>query len=89
MRQIVPSSHFKRDLKRLHKKGYELALLTSIVDVLATGVHPSIQNRPHKLKGEYAGYWECHIEHDWLLIYGIEKEAVLLVRTGSHPDLFE
>lgn len=43
----------------------------------------------HKLSGEWSGFWECHIESDWLLIYDVTDEAVLLAGTGSHADLFE
>ncbi|KKR82049.1 MAG: Toxin-antitoxin system, toxin component, RelE family, partial [Parcubacteria group bacterium GW2011_GWD2_40_9] len=45
--------------------------------------------RPHKLKGEYGGCWECHIESDWLLIWEFYPDRILLIRTGSHADLFE
>jgi mRNA interferase YafQ len=44
--------------------------------------------RPHKLSGAWSGVWECHIEPDWLLIYTVTDEEVLLIRTGSHIDLF-
>ncbi len=45
--------------------------------------------RPRRLLGEYAGYWECHIEPDWLLIYDVTEEFVELAATGSHADLFK
>ncbi|MGD0023228.1 MAG: type II toxin-antitoxin system YafQ family toxin [Xanthobacteraceae bacterium] len=45
--------------------------------------------RPHPLKGDWKGYWECHISPDWLLIYKVTDEEVLLARTGTHADLFE
>lgn len=44
---------------------------------------------PHRLSGEWLGFWECHIESDWLLIYDTTEDAVLLARTGTHADLFE
>ena len=45
--------------------------------------------RPHPLKGEWKSYWECHVAPDWLLIYRVTDEEVLLARTGAHADLFE
>jgi len=48
-----------------------------------------ITYRTHKLSGKYEGFWECHIESNWLLIYDVTDEEVLLVRTGAHADLFE
>lgn len=44
--------------------------------------------RPHKLKGVYAGLWECHIENDWLLIYDSTDSKIIVYRTGTHADLF-
>ena len=48
-----------------------------------------VQYGAHKLHGEYAGYWECHLESDWLLIYALTSETVFISRTGTHADLFE
>lgn len=45
--------------------------------------------RPHKLSGEYEGLWECHVGHDWLLVYRANNKEVLLARTGTHADLFD
>jgi mRNA interferase YafQ len=46
------------------------------------------KHRNHKLKGEYIGYWECHIEPDWLLVYKKTETHIIFARTGSHSDLF-
>lgn len=46
------------------------------------------KNRNHKLKGDYVGYWECHIELDWLLVYKKTETEIIFARTGSHSDLF-
>ena len=60
-----------------------------VVGLLKRDGRVPIQRRPHKLKGRYAGLLECHIEADWLLVYDVTDEEVLLMRTGSHADLFE
>lgn len=56
--------------------------LEKVEQPLSDNVHP------HKLSGEYAGLWECHIESNWLLIYVITDEGVFLARTGTHENLF-
>ncbi len=47
-----------------------------------------MRSKPHPLKGEWKNYWDCHIDPDWLLIYRITENEVLLARTGTHADLF-
>lgn len=89
MRQVVPSGRFKRDLRRIAKRGLEIDALDAIVSFLQHGAPLPENAFPHKLSGEYRGKWECHIAPDWLLIYQITDEEVLLVRTGTHSDLFE
>jgi len=89
MKHIVPSSRFRKDVRRARRQGRDLATLEAIIDLLAAGQHPPPRHRPHKLGGEYANYWECHVEPDWLLIYEVDDEAVYLVRAGSHAELFE
>lgn len=87
---IVLTSMFKKDLKLAKKRGYDLSLLGSVVDTLAMG-HPLAEKyKDHSLIGNYQGCRECHITPDWLLIYEIsENELILyLTRTGTHSDLF-
>lgn len=75
------------------KRGKDIAVIDDVIEKLAV---PSVlpqKHQDHFLKGEYSGYKECHIEPDWLLIYGYEtaendEEQLLLVRTGAHADLF-
>ena len=61
----------------------------TIVEKLAMDIGLDQSNRPHKLVGNYVGKWECHIEPDWLLIYEILDDVVILYRTGTHTDLFD
>ena len=88
---IVITSMFKKDLKSAKKRGYDLSLLNSVVDTLATGQPLAEKYKDHILIGNYKGCRECHITPDWLLIYEIsENELILyLTRTGTHSDLFQ
>ncbi|MCM1054901.1 MAG: type II toxin-antitoxin system YafQ family toxin [Bacteroides sp.] len=91
MKYIVkPTSRFQKDLKRIKKREYDISLLTDIIKKLANGEKLPEKNRDHFLEGNYAGCRECHITPDWLLIYEIyENELILyLTRTGTHSDLF-
>lgn len=87
---IVQTSMFKKDLKMTKKRGYNLSLLNDVVDVLVMGLPLAEKYKDHSLIGNYQGCRECHITPDWLLIYEIfEDELILyLTRTGTHSDLF-
>ena len=87
---LRPTSGFRKDVKKIAKRGYDMAKLTKIIDKLASDVPLQANNRDHQLAGNFAGARECHIAPDWLLIYEIDREAgiLYLVRTGSHSDLF-
>ena len=88
MRRITQRKRFRDDLKRQKRRGKDADELFAAVELLAEqGSLPS-PYRAHKLSGEWAGLWECHIEADWLLIYTITDHELLLIRTGTHTDLF-
>jgi mRNA interferase YafQ len=88
MRRIAQCKRFRDDLKRLKRRGKDIEELIAAVEVLAErGGLPPVY-RPHKLAGEWSGVWECHIEPDWLLVYTVTDDEVLLIRTGSHGELF-
>lgn len=89
MKDLELSGSFKRDLKKIAKRGWNLNKLDAIVTRLRTGTPLLANARPHKLTGEWLGFWECHVEPDWLLIYDTNGTKVLLARTGTHTDLFE
>jgi len=89
MRHISIENTFKHDLKRLKKRGWHFSDLYQCITLLENYKELPLSARPHKLSGEYHGFWECHIKNDWLLIYSLTPETLLLVRTGSHTDLFE
>jgi len=88
---IRPTSRFQKDLKRIAKRGYNTELLTAVIKNLANGEPLAQKHRDHALTGDYAGCRECHITPDWLLIYEISDDTLLLylTRTGTHSDLFK
>lgn len=90
MLEVVLSTRFKRDLKTASKRGYNLELLNDVVDKLASRQQLPDKNRDHELSGDYAGFRECHVAPDWLLVYRVVEEDLILylMRTGSHSDLF-
>ena len=87
---IVLTSLFKKDLKTAKKRGYDLSLLNDVVDTLASGQPLAEKYKDHSLIGNYKGCRECHITPDWLLIYAISNNELILylTRTGTHSDLF-
>lgn len=90
MLDIVPSHHFKKDLKLAKKRGCKIEHLREVVDTLAREQKLDEKYRDHSLAGNYRGFRECHIEPDWLLVYRVEQDALelFLFRTGTHSDLF-
>jgi mRNA interferase YafQ len=84
------TGEFKRSLKRCLKRGYDEHLLTEVLELLVEKGHLPEKYRPHILHGQYEGYWECHIQSDWLLIWDKKDDELVLmmVDTGTHADLF-
>jgi mRNA interferase YafQ len=89
MRTLVESTAFRKDLKRARKRGHDLRKLEAIITRIQRGDPLPPTNRAHPLKGDWKGYWDCHIEPDWLLIYKLTDNELRLARTGTHADLFE
>lgn len=90
MYAIRPTNKFRQDLKLCQKRGYNMQAITDVIKKLAAGETLSPQNRDHELSGNYKGFRECHIQPDWLLIYRINNNDLILFlsRTGTHSDLF-
>ncbi len=88
MLNVRYSTRFKKDFRICVKRGNQIALLQQAIDILRIPKPLPPKNRDHNLSGNYAGYRECHIEPDWLLIYKQSDTELLLARTGSHADLF-
>lgn len=89
MKELYQSTSFKKDLKRYQHQKKKMAHLETILDYLKEGKAIPEQYKPHMLKGEYAGYTECHIENDFLLIWLDPKtNRITLSRLGSHSELY-
>ena len=90
MLTIKYQAAFRRDYKRIKKRGYDTRLLEKVITLLAEGLSLPKEYKDHPLSGDYRGCRECHIAPDWLLIYEVsEQELILyLTRTGTHSDIF-
>ena len=90
MYQLQYTNKFKKDVKRVTKRGYDISLLEKTIELLqTTGKLPS-NYKPHLLSGDYAGCWECRIKPDWLLVWqqNDTELTLLFTNTGTHSDLF-
>jgi mRNA interferase YafQ len=85
---ITQTSRFKKDVKRQIKRGKDLGKLKEVVGWLVEGEPLPTKNRDHALTGNWTGWRDCHLEPDWLLIYKLLPDELILGRTGSHSDLF-
>ena len=86
---IKYTSQFKKDYKKVQKQNKDINKLRSVIEKLSSGQQLSEKFLDHPLSGEWKQYRECHISPDWLLIYKIDDEYLVLARTGSHADLFK
>ena len=84
------STKFKRDYKLVKGRGYDIMLLEEVLDILCSGQPLPPKYRDHNLTGNYEGCRECHITPDWLLIYELAADELILylTRTGTQSDLF-
>lgn len=91
MLQLVTTTKFRKDYKRIKKRGYDLSLLERVIETLLREETLDQKYKDHALTGNYIGFRECHIQSDWLLIYAISESELILTasRTGTHSDLFE
>ncbi|MEY8327774.1 type II toxin-antitoxin system YafQ family toxin [Lachnospiraceae bacterium 48-33] len=90
MYKIVYTNRMKKDVKFMKKRGKDLNKLVNVLFLLSTGNPLPIQYRDHQLTGNLHDFRECHIEPDWLLMYQIFEDMLILsaTATGSHADLF-
>jgi len=93
MSKYIPerTNKFKKDYRRLMRRGLDMSKLDAVITKLANGETLEPKYRDHALTGNYKGYRDCHIEPDWVLIYKIDNNQLILVlsETGSHADLLE
>lgn len=89
MLNIVYTTAFEQDFKKISKQGKNLILIKEIVGKLADQTPLDKKHRDHPLVGNYKDKRDCHITPDWLLVYEIKGKDLVLHRTGSHSDLFK
>lgn len=89
-RDIVWTTQFKKDYKLALKRHLPIELLDDIIRALSRGETLPERNRDHELSGDWRGHRECHIQPDWLLVYRLDDDVLVLTlaRTGTHSDLF-
>ena len=87
---VIYSTKMYRDMKRMDKRGKDMSKLLTTLDLLSTGNPLPARYRDHALTGNWAGCRECHIEPNWLLIYKVFNDALIILATdtGTHSDLF-
>ena len=87
---VKTTTQFKKDFKLVKKRGLKMELLREVITVFAMGETLPEKNKDHALTGNWIGHRECHILPNWLLVYRLEDEVLVLTltRTGTHSDLF-
>ena len=89
--EVKFTNQFKKDFKLAKKQNKDLNKLFDVVNILAEGGILEAKYRDHDLSGEYKGTRECHVEPDWLLVYEIQNDVLVLMlyRLGTHSELFK
>jgi mRNA interferase YafQ len=88
MLAVVRSGRFKRDVRRMQKRGKDMEKLKTVLMLLLAEAPLPAHHKDHPLRGDWGGFRDLHIEPDWLLIYRVSDAEPQLARTGSHADLF-
>ena len=90
MYELSKTTSFKKDFKRIVKRGWDIYKLEELILLLIQGKNLPAKYNLHPLVGNYVNHFDCHIESDWLLIFKIDKRNLLitLIRTGTHSDIF-
>ena len=88
--EVVKSKQFSKSLEKMLRRGKDIEKLNTVVSMLAAGKTLPTKYRDHALSGDLTGLRDCHIENDWLLLYYIEHNVIVLTLsdTGTHSDLF-
>ena len=89
IKKVSQTRQFLRDVKKAAKRGKDLDKLKRIVSLLANGKSLDASCKDHSLTGKWKPSRDCHVEPDWILIYTIDEDNLILERTGSHSDLFK
>ncbi|MGH6835865.1 MAG: type II toxin-antitoxin system YafQ family toxin [Methylocella sp.] len=88
MRTPVHTGQFGRDTRRAKRRGKDMSKLRDVLSLLIAAEPLPPRLKDHPLTGDWGGYRDCHIEPDWLLLYKIDGNDLILARTGTHADLF-
>ena len=88
--KVVSSTRFEKDLKRCVRRGLNMRLIYEAIHILEEAGSLPLRYRPHKLKADKRGIWECHIQPDWLMTWEQDdmQLTLLFLQTGTHSDLF-
>lgn len=88
---IRVTKRFIKDAELCKRRGYDMHIMQKAMQMLAENGTLPEQYRPHKLTGNYAGMWECHLRPDWLMVWEPHGDEMVMLfsRTGSHADLFK
>jgi mRNA interferase YafQ len=97
MLELTKTNLYKKELKLMLKRGRDGQKMFDIITMILDNANQGVEHHLllpekyclHKLIGKYKGYWECHIEPDWLLVYYLDDELLRLERTGTHNDIFK
>lgn len=89
--EIRYTSRFKKEYRLMARRGVKMGLLHDVIELLRQGQPLPERYHDHPLTGEFVGHRECHIRPDWLLVYFVRTDVLVLTltRTGTHADLFE
>jgi len=87
--KLIYTTQFKKDFKKIKKQQKNISKLTVLIEKLLGQEKLEPKYKDHSLTGKYKSHRDCHIEPDWILIYKINKNELVLERTGSHSDLFK
>jgi len=87
---LTATHQFEKDYKLCKKRNLKILLIEKVFELLGKTGSLTAKYKSHKLRGNYEGFWECHIQPDWLLIWStdVEQKEIQLIRTGTHSDLF-
>ncbi len=88
MKDVYQTSQFKKDLKRIRKRGKDIEKIKQLIRTIADEGTLEEMHRDHALTGKWSGSRDCHVEPDWILIYRTDEKTLFLERTGTHSDLF-
>jgi len=85
---LIYTSQFKKDFKRVSSQGKDLSKLEVVIETLLIGEKLDQKYKDHSLIGKWKNHRDCHLEPDWVLIYRLTQDSLILERTGSHSELF-